>query len=83
MIIPELIPRSLILPGAIHASSTSPVYDIKFINNGQTGSHGWLDWITLQGRSSNSFDGSFAQFVDSRSVAPGRITDFSILKHCK
>jgi hypothetical protein len=64
--------------GSIQPSSTSPVYDIKFINNGQTGSQGWLDWITLQGRSSNSFDGSFAQFNDSRSVAPGRITGFSI-----
>jgi hypothetical protein len=67
--------------GSVKPSSTSPVYDIKFINNGQTGSHGWLDWITLQGRSSNTFDGSFSQFIDSRSVAPGRITSFSILNN--
>ena len=64
--------------GSIQSSSASPVYDIKFINNNQTGAHGWLDWITLQVRCSSSFDGSFVQFIDSKSVAPGRITGFSI-----
>jgi hypothetical protein len=64
--------------GSIQPSSSSPVYDIRFINNSQTGAHGWLDWITLQGRVSNSYDGSMVQFIDSRSVAPGRITGFSI-----
>jgi hypothetical protein len=67
--------------GSVLPLSTSPVYDIKFIDNGQTGSHGWLDWITLQGRSSSSFDGTFTQFIDSKSVAPGRITDFSIVNN--
>jgi hypothetical protein len=63
---------------SIQPSSASPVYDIKFINNNQTGAHGWLGWITLQGRISNTYSGSMAQFIDSRSVAPGRITSFSI-----
>jgi len=64
--------------GSIQPSSTSPVYDIKFSNNGETGAHGWLDWITLQGRRSNSFSDPAMKFCDSRSVAQGRITSFAI-----
>ena len=66
--------------GSIQPASASPVYEIKFFNNGEAGAHGWLDWITLQGRRSNSFSGSVMQYCDSRSVAPGRITGFSIQK---
>lgn len=64
--------------GSILPSSNSPVYDIKFNNNGQTGASGWLDWITLQGRRSNTFTGPVMQYSDSKSVGPGRITDFTI-----
>ncbi len=64
--------------GSIQPSSISPVYDITFFNNGETGAHGWLDWITLQGRRSNSFSGSEMQYSDSKSVAPGRVTGFTI-----
>jgi hypothetical protein len=64
--------------GSILPSSTTPVYDLRFFNNGETGAHGWLDYITLQGRRSNSFDGSLMEYRDSRSVAPGRITGFTI-----
>jgi hypothetical protein len=64
--------------GLIQPSSASPTYDITFLNNGETGAHGWLDWITLQGRRSNSFSGSEMQYSDSKSVAPGSITGFTI-----
>jgi hypothetical protein len=64
--------------GSFQPSSSSPEYDLTFYNNGETGSHGWLDWITLQGRRSNSFSGSEMQYIDSKSVAPGRITGFTI-----
>jgi hypothetical protein len=64
--------------GSIKPSSTSPVYDITFYNNGEPGAHGWLDWITFQGRRSNSFYSSEMQYSDSKSVAPGRITGFTI-----
>ena len=47
--------------GSIKPSSTSPVYDITFYNNGEPGAHGWLDWITLQARRSNSFYSSEMQ----------------------
>jgi hypothetical protein len=64
--------------GSIQLSSTSPVYDIRFNNNGDASVHGWLDWITLQGRRSNSFSGSERQYIDSKSVESGRITGFTI-----
>ena len=64
--------------GSIQASSNSPVFDISFITNGQTGVHGYLDWVQLQGRVSDSFSGNEMQYSDSKSVAPGRITQFAI-----
>jgi hypothetical protein len=64
--------------GSFLPSSASPVYDIKYFNNGEAGAHGWLDYITLQGRKLNSFEGPVMQFRDSRDVAPGRITGFTI-----
>ena len=64
--------------GSFQPGSTSPVYDIRFFNNGETGAHGWLDRVILQGRRSNSFPGSVRQYTDSKSVAAGRITGFSI-----
>ena len=64
--------------GSFQPSSTSPVYDLTFYNNGENGAHGWLDYITLQGRRSNSFYGPLVQYCDSRSVGAGRITGFTI-----
>jgi hypothetical protein len=64
--------------GSFQASSTSPVFDFRFYNNGETGAHGWLQWITLQGRRLNSYSGITMQYSDSKSVAPGRITGFEI-----
>jgi hypothetical protein len=64
--------------GSMQTTSQNPSYDINFINNGETGAHGWLDRITLQGRRLNSFSGQAAQFTDSKSMASGRITAFSI-----
>lgn len=63
--------------GYILPSSKSPVYDIKFFNNGQTGASGWLDRITMHGRRSNILTGQAMQYSDSKSVAAGRITDFT------
>jgi hypothetical protein len=66
--------------GTALPSSRSPVYDIKFFNNGQSAANGWLDWITIQGRRTNTITGSFMQFADSRSVSPGRVTGFAVNK---
>ena len=64
--------------GTIPTTASSPTYDLKFINSGENGTHGWLDWITLQGRRLNVFSGPTMQFTDSRSLSPGRVTAFSI-----
>lgn len=66
--------------GTVLPSSKSPVYDIKFFNNGQAAANGWLDWITLQGRRTNTITGSVMQFTDSRSVSPGSVTGFRVFK---
>lgn len=64
--------------GTVPASSSAPEFDIRFSDNGETGAHGWLDWIQLQGRKSNSFTGSATEFSDSKSVGQGMVTTFSI-----
>jgi hypothetical protein len=63
---------------SVQPSSESPTYEIRFYNNGETGSHGYLDWIKLQARKPNSFTGTATQYTDKRSLAPGRITGFKI-----
>ncbi len=60
-------------------ASASPVYELKYINNGTSSENaGWIDYITLQGRRNNIFKGSFLQFNDYRSVASGRVTEFRL-----
>ena len=56
--------------------SSSPAYEIRFSGTGEV--YGWLDWLKLQGRRSNNFAGSTMQYFDSKSIAAGRITKFSI-----
>jgi hypothetical protein len=65
--------------GSFQTSSSSPVYDISFYNNGEAGARGWLDRLTLQARRTNSFSGNTMKFSDSRSVGAARISGFSVL----
>ncbi len=60
--------------GSALPSSASPVYQLKFFNNGETGAKGWLDFITVQGRKRNIYSGTVSFYSDSRSAGPGRIT---------
>jgi hypothetical protein len=64
--------------GLIQPGSSSPVYSFMFFNNGEAGAKGWLDWVRLQARRSNTYKGALMQYSDSKSVAEGRITSFSI-----
>ncbi|MEI8224954.1 MAG: type IX secretion system sortase PorU [Bacteroidota bacterium] len=64
--------------GSIFPASTSPVIEIRYYDNGEAGAKGWIDWVKLQGRKSNSYTGPAMQYSDSRSIAQGRITGFSI-----
>ncbi len=62
----------------ISTSSSSPVYEIKFYTNGEPFASGWLDFIKLQGRKENLFEGQTSFYADSRSVSPGQLTKFTI-----
>jgi hypothetical protein len=64
--------------GSIQPGSTSPVFEIRFFNNGEAGAKGWVDYVQLQGRKKNSFTGSLMQYSDSKAIQSGRITGFSI-----
>ncbi len=59
-------------------SASSPSFEIKFFNNGESGAKGWLDFIMLQGRKRNVFNGSTSWYYDAKSAASGRITEFTI-----
>ena len=69
--------------GNTEAGSSSPVYEVSFINNGEHGAYGWLDYLQLKARRSNIFSGKTSQFFDSESVADGRITEFTIRQQNK
>jgi hypothetical protein len=64
--------------GSSLPATSSPAYEIKFFNNGEAAAHGWLDWVKLQARRTNFFKGTAMQYSDSRAVAAGRITQFTI-----
>ena len=63
--------------GSFYPKSSSPVFSISFINNGETGAKGWVDFITLQGRKNNSFYGNTSFYSDSKVVGPGHFSTFS------
>jgi len=63
---------------SITPNSSSPVFEITFDNNGESFASGWLDFVILQGRKENHFIGTASYYTDSRSVAPGQITEFTI-----
>jgi hypothetical protein len=64
--------------GTLIPSSSSPVFEMRYFNNGEPGEHTWIDFVKLQGRKFNSFEGKTTQYIDSKSVSPGRITKFSV-----
>ena len=64
--------------GSYNTTSTSPSYELKFYNNGETGSKAWIDYITLIGRAESVFSGNTIQISDSKSVSPGSTTEYII-----
>ena len=64
--------------GSFFPASSSPAFEMRFYNNGESSAKGWIDWVKLQGRKSNTFTGAITQYSDSKSVAPGRVTGFSV-----
>ncbi|MCX6333212.1 MAG: type IX secretion system sortase PorU [Bacteroidia bacterium] len=63
--------------GSVYPLSSSPVFDLKFYNNGESGARGWLDFVSIQGRKLNNFSGKTAFYSDSRSKSQGRVTEFT------
>ena len=59
--------------------SASPDLDIelRYFKNAPS-AEGWLNFISLNARRSLAFSDGFLDFRDSRSVGPGRITEFSL-----
>lgn len=64
--------------GSFLPGSSSPSFEMRFYNNGESSAKGWIDWVKLQGRKSNAFTGSVMQYTDFKSVAPARVTRFSV-----
>jgi hypothetical protein len=64
--------------GSFLPSSSAPVFQMKFSANTEPGAKGWVDFVQIKGRRTNSFTGKLMQYCDSRSVTPGGITGYSI-----
>ena len=64
--------------GSTFPLSSSPVYEMRYYNNGETGAKAWIDYVKFQGRKLNTFKGPTSQYSDSKSVAKGNITEFTI-----
>lgn len=64
--------------GSVLPGSASPVYTMNFYNNGEQAAEGWIDYVRLHGRATTLFSGKTMLFSDSRTVQPGRITEFNI-----
>ena len=61
----------------LNVSSALPSYEVKYsFNSGSRG--GWLDYARIQARVRNIFNGKFMTMMDSRSIAPGSVSSFSI-----
>ncbi len=64
--------------GIIKTDAGSPVYDIRFLSNGQNGAEGYLDRIKIHARKTITFTGNQTIFCDSKSVFAGRVTNFTL-----
>lgn len=58
--------------------SQSPHFSVRFLNNNENSARAWLDFVTIQARSLNTFEGPVKFFTDSRSITPGNTTEFKI-----
>ncbi len=64
--------------GTALPQSQSPVYNLKFDNNGESSALAWLDYVRIHARKLNTFDGNTTFYTDSRSVSKGNVTEFTI-----
>jgi hypothetical protein len=64
--------------GSLKTLSASPVYELKFNNNSQSGAHGYIDRISLHARRKNIFRGTQYVFSDILSAGNGKVTRFIV-----
>lgn len=64
--------------GFMPVSASSPSYEVRYNTNNNPGATGWLDFVRMQARVRNVFRGKITTIMDSRSVAGGRITEFTL-----
>lgn len=64
--------------GEFDPASSSPVISLSFMNYGQASAKGWIDFIWLQARRENIFNGKAFHIRDSKSIIPGSVTEFTI-----
>ncbi|OFY61505.1 MAG: hypothetical protein A2V64_01125 [Bacteroidetes bacterium RBG_13_43_22] len=58
--------------------SESPKFEIRFFSNGETSAWAWLDFVRLQARKNNIFNGQTTFLTDARSAGPGQVTEFTV-----
>jgi hypothetical protein len=63
---------------SIIPTSSSLKYEIRFSNNNESSALGWLDYIKIQARVNNVFNGTTTKYTDSKSAGAGHITQFSV-----
>lgn len=70
--------QSALTDGEFASSSASPVLSLQFLNNGDVSARGWIDYLILHARKINKFDGMTSFYMDSGSIGPGSVTEFTI-----
>jgi hypothetical protein len=66
------------ISGQFFPSSSSPSFEIHFSNNGVESAKGWIDYLWIQARVLNSFQGKTKYYMDSKAIMPGSVATFSI-----
>ena len=64
--------------GSVFPQSSSPVFTLKYYNNGESGAHGWLDFVRIHARKENKFNGGSSFYTDWKSQNAGQVTEFTI-----
>lgn len=70
--------RTAEMKGEAFPQSSEPAFRISYSNNSEISARGWIDYVMLQARKQNKFNGLYSVFLDSRSVNEGVVTEFVI-----
>lgn len=59
-------------------AGTSPRYEVRFYNNGESSARGWLDYLWLHARATLTAGDRQLIFTDARSAGPGIVNEYRI-----